>query len=235
MEPQPARRPQKIARRLEEAILRNEFAAKERLPTERALAKRWSVSRSTVREALSLLVAKGLLTRRQGDGTYINDNANRLNIAVWSDMAQHHPDLQANLIEFRHMLERRTAELAATRHDVKDRKRLEITAKAVDEAFCTEDPRLQIEADFAFHRTIAEAAHNPLFAYLMASLQTLLWDNMQLTQAGIATDLNHLKTVRTQHAAMARSILKRDAPGAALAAAVHLDYVREINNIAPEG
>jgi GntR family transcriptional repressor for pyruvate dehydrogenase complex len=235
MELQPARRPQKLASRLEEAILRNEFGVKERLPTERALAKRWKVSRSTVREALSLLVAKGLLTRRQGDGTYINDNAGRLNIAVWSDMAQNHPDLQANLIEFRQMLERRTAELAATRHDANDRKRLEAAAKAVEEAFCTVDSHLQIEADFAFHRTIAEAAHNPLFAYLMASLQTLLWDNMQLTQAGLDTDLDHLKIVRTQHAAMARSILKRDAPGAALAAGVHLDYVRQINDIRLDG
>ena len=234
MEAQPARRSQKLARRIEEAILHSEFAPNERLPAERALALRWKISRSTVREALGLLVAKGLLTRRQGDGTYINDGAQRLNIAVWTDMAQHHLDLQANLIEFRQMLERRTAELAAMRHDARDRKKLEAAAQAVDAAFSVKDRHLQMEADFAFHRAIAEAAHNPLFAYLMASLQVLLRDNMQLSLAGIDASLGHVKAVRTQHVALTRAILKRDAPAAALASEVHLDYVRRINHLDPD-
>jgi GntR family transcriptional regulator, transcriptional repressor for pyruvate dehydrogenase complex len=229
---QRAARPHALARQLEEAILHNELKPGERLPSERDLTGQWQVSRSTVREALGLLVAKGLLTRRHGGGTYVNDSAQRLNIAVWSDMAQHHPDLQADLLEFRHMLERQTAELAAVRHNARDRRKLESAAAAVDLAFTKDDPKRVIESDFAFHRAIAEAAHNPLFAYLMASLQSLLRDNIQFSLAGLDSGPGHSQAVRSQHAALVRSILKRDPIAASRAATEHLEYVRvEINHI----
>jgi GntR family transcriptional regulator, transcriptional repressor for pyruvate dehydrogenase complex len=230
---QPAGLPQKLALRIERAILHNEYQPGARLPTERTLAQRWKASRSTVREALSLLVAKGMLTRRQGDGTYVNDSTQRLNIAVWSDMAQHHPDLQADLLEFRHMLECRTAQLAALRHDAQDRKKLESAAAAVDAAYAGSDPKQQLDSDFAFHRAIAEAAHNPLFAYLTTSLQALLHDNMRFSLAGLdAAAATHARALRSQHAALLKSILKRDAAAAATAATGHLDYVIEqINHL----
>lgn len=225
-------RSQKLARKIEEAILHNEFDPGQRLPSERDLALQWKVSRSTVREALGLLQAKGLLTRRHGGGTFVNDSARRLNIEVWSDMAEHYPDLQADLLEFRRMLERHTAELAALRHNAKDRKHLESAAAAVDLAHATGDREQVLVADFAFHRAIAEAAHNPLFAYLMASLQSLLRENMRFTLAGLSANPGHFKAVRAQHAALVNNILKRDPAGASTAAAAHLDYVQvEINHI----
>ncbi|HLI58559.1 MAG TPA: GntR family transcriptional regulator [Solirubrobacteraceae bacterium] len=41
------------------------------VPTERELAGAWQTSRTTVRQALSDLVAEGRLVRRQGSGTYV--------------------------------------------------------------------------------------------------------------------------------------------------------------------
>ncbi|CAM5311316.1 LacI family transcriptional regulator [Streptomyces spiroverticillatus] len=46
-----------------------------RLPTEQQLAKEQGVSLNTVRRAVDLLVADGLVYRRQGSGTYIADDA----------------------------------------------------------------------------------------------------------------------------------------------------------------
>jgi GntR family transcriptional regulator len=43
-----------------------------RLPSETELGKSLKVSRATVRTALAILAADGLIIRRQGDGTYIN-------------------------------------------------------------------------------------------------------------------------------------------------------------------
>jgi Transcriptional regulators len=45
------------------------------LPPERELARALGVSRSTLRRALDLLEAEGLLTRRQGSGTYAAQGA----------------------------------------------------------------------------------------------------------------------------------------------------------------
>ena len=224
--PQPARRPRTIADRLEQAILSGEFRPKERLPAERTLAARWKVSRATVREAIAELAARGLLVRRQGDGTYLNDAEQRLGVEVWVDMASRHPDLQTHILEFRQMLERRAAELAAVRHRPADRRRLEKAEAAVDAAFTSGDHHAQIEADMALHRVIAECAHNPVFSYLMKSLQDIMRDHMKLTLAGSTHRSMKIEAVRSQHAALVQAILRRDVAGAAKASEHHLEYVR---------
>ena len=57
-----------------------------RMPSEQELAKEFRVSRATVRIALTALASLGLVVRKQGDGTYINDHKNGKNslmTAIW--------------------------------------------------------------------------------------------------------------------------------------------------------
>lgn len=51
------------------------YAADSRLPAEHKLAEELGVSRPTLRTTLAKLEAEGLITRRQGDGTYVNKHA----------------------------------------------------------------------------------------------------------------------------------------------------------------
>jgi GntR family transcriptional regulator len=62
---------QQLRRALREAIADNRLAAEEALPPERELAEEFGVSRITVRKALDALVGEGMLTRRQGAGTFV--------------------------------------------------------------------------------------------------------------------------------------------------------------------
>ena len=62
---------QQLQRALRDAITENRLAADEALPPERDLAEEFGVSRITVRKALDALVSEGLLTRRQGAGTFV--------------------------------------------------------------------------------------------------------------------------------------------------------------------
>ncbi|MGI6541276.1 MAG: GntR family transcriptional regulator [Bacillota bacterium] len=59
-----------IASQLKNDIVRGAFPDN-RLPTEEELSQRFGVSRNTIREALSMLEMDGLITRRQGVGTFI--------------------------------------------------------------------------------------------------------------------------------------------------------------------
>ncbi|MBW2145969.1 MAG: TRAP transporter substrate-binding protein DctP [Deltaproteobacteria bacterium] len=52
-------------------ILSGKLLPNERLPSENELKQRYSVSRFTVQHALRLLVSEGLVTRRQGLGTFV--------------------------------------------------------------------------------------------------------------------------------------------------------------------
>jgi len=62
---------QKLQQALREAIQNRVLAPDEALPPERDMATEFAVSRITVRKALDGLVSEGLLTRRQGAGTFV--------------------------------------------------------------------------------------------------------------------------------------------------------------------
>ncbi len=60
-----------IAEDIQHKIQTGEYRADERLPQEKELCKQYDASRITVREALDLLVSRGLITRRRGAGTFV--------------------------------------------------------------------------------------------------------------------------------------------------------------------
>lgn len=61
----------RLAAILREKVHQGEFAVGEALPSERDIAERMAVSRVTVRKAIDLLMREGVLSRKQGSGTYV--------------------------------------------------------------------------------------------------------------------------------------------------------------------
>lgn len=55
---------------LEEQIMKGYY--KDKIPSERELMEMYSVSRSTVREAISILVREGILEKKHGKGTFVS-------------------------------------------------------------------------------------------------------------------------------------------------------------------
>jgi GntR family transcriptional regulator len=90
-------RPKPIAEQVE-IILRGkirggEFPPGGRLPSESDLATQFGVSRATIRTVLATLEAERLITRRQGDGTYINKRVMEINTRMGDEW------------DFKHMIE----------------------------------------------------------------------------------------------------------------------------------
>jgi GntR family transcriptional regulator len=71
---------QQLHRALRDAIADNRLPAEEALPPERELAEEFGVSRITVRKALDALVGEGMLTRRQGAGTFVAPHADEARV-----------------------------------------------------------------------------------------------------------------------------------------------------------
>ena len=61
----------RISRDISKSIAAGEYAPGARIPSEAALAERYGVTRMTVRQAVDGLISEGLVTRRQGSGTYV--------------------------------------------------------------------------------------------------------------------------------------------------------------------
>jgi GntR family transcriptional repressor for pyruvate dehydrogenase complex len=146
----------------------------ERLPSEREIATRYSVSRPVVREALRALQERGLVEIMPGRGTFVrgltaNDLARPMDRLLRNQATPHH------LVEARTMLEGRAAELAALRATPED---LTEIVKAY-EAFEAADSILdRVRADIAFHAAIARASHNPVLDTMFRSVSIFVIELM---------------------------------------------------------
>lgn len=67
-----------IAIRLEQKIASGEFPIDSQIPSERDLARTYGTSRTTMRQALSVLEKSGILERRRPDGTFVRDKPAKL-------------------------------------------------------------------------------------------------------------------------------------------------------------
>jgi GntR family transcriptional regulator len=64
---------------MRERIRQQDYAPGQRLPAESELAEEFGVSRATIRSVLARLDVEGLIIRKQGDGTYINERLPEVN------------------------------------------------------------------------------------------------------------------------------------------------------------
>jgi len=72
-----------IVRQIQGLIAERQLQPGDRLPSERELAELLSVSRASVREALRVLSAMGLVEVRSGDGTFVRQAPAPVDPAVW--------------------------------------------------------------------------------------------------------------------------------------------------------
>ena len=215
-----------VARDLEQRILEGSLKAGDRLPSERTLALELNISRPSLREAMQKLVAKGLLETRHGGGTVVTNRLQATFSDPWQDMMQTHPMLQADMLEFRHMLEGEAAMLAAERATDVDLERIDAAYAALEQAYDSGDMAACVATDVAFHQAIADASHNTLIGHLVASL-------MRVIHGHVSDNLVHLhalpkqwEQLRAQHRAIWESVRQRVADDAMRVSREHINFVR---------
>ena len=81
-------RHEQISDWLHEQIKQGHFEPNDRLPSERELCEQFSVSRITVRRALQTLENAGLIYRRQGLGSFVEDSRLQQGLAYLTDFTQ---------------------------------------------------------------------------------------------------------------------------------------------------
>jgi GntR family transcriptional regulator, transcriptional repressor for pyruvate dehydrogenase complex len=138
------------------------------MPSERELAATFKVSRPTVREAVHVLEALGLLEVRHGDGTYVTKNPSALPSRMLKQMIEGDDLLLLDMVEVRKEFEVRNAELAAEQATEEDIRHL---AEVLDtiEADLRAD-RNEAERDIEFHLAVAEASHNRIRLFITTSM-----------------------------------------------------------------
>ena len=147
------------------------------LPREPILAAELNVSRTVLREALKVLVSKGLVESRPKVGTRVRNQRHwhllDPDVLAWRCEVMPTDDFVQKLVEMREILEPAAAAAAAKRCTAEQLSRLDDAYVSMANAGSLED---WTSADLAFHEAMLEATNNELmislFALIEASMRT---------------------------------------------------------------
>jgi DNA-binding FadR family transcriptional regulator len=195
-----------------------------RLPSERALAERYRVSRATVREALVALELSGAVQTHGGSGTFIVDLAEAG--ADSATPAAIEDESPADIMQARLLLEPVVARLSATRWDRPGLARIARPLRTVERAAQVGSLDLHPgRADREFHAAIAAACRNPALTKAMEPLYRMmaqnLWEGVKQQQWTAALTAQ----MATEHRAIYDAIRVRDPDRAAFEAERHIRSV----------
>lgn len=210
---------ERIYARVVESILRGDFGAGGKLPTEGELASRFGVSRPTVREALSRLRSDGVIATRRGSGSHVVAPAGGAGTAGTPPIGSL-ADIE-RYYAFRICVEAGAAAAAAEYRDAADLEAIRDSFDALNAAM--EGGQPGIEQDVRFHFAIARAAHNPFFLSTIETTVAPIRQFMEL--ANSVTDKKspeRVRTVQAEHQAIVDAIARRDPRDAAEAVRLHV-------------
>lgn len=215
---------EQIVGQIQEAIRDGALGEGDRLPTERELAETFGVSRSVVREAIKVLTAQGLVESRQGSGLYVrNRPIESITRAIVLSVS---PDADSveRLFEFRRLLERDAARLAAERATDQQIEALDRALASFDERGARPDWEVFGQVDDALHDVIAEAAGNPYLQLMVASVRALMRDVVVL----VAENPGSIDEAMRHHRSIRDAIAGRDAERAAAEMDRHIAYTASV-------
>ena len=202
---------------LRELIADGTLRPGDRLPSEGELCERLGVSRGSLREAIRMLAALGVLDTRHGSGSYVSElNAADLIKALSLTVGLLPLESIIELYELRRALEAHAASLAAARIDDETVARLDRVLTALEAE--TDDER-QSDLDHEFHMGVAAVAGNAALANLLDVLRA----RSRAYRIFSTQDAARIKVLSDAgHRAVLRGLEARDPVAASAAAAGHV-------------
>ena len=206
---------------LEMITLQKRFSPGDKIPTENELCAELGVSRTTLREAIHVLVSQNLLEARRGKGTFVTPAAAQVNDYGFSHLDQVQGELR-DLFELREIFEPSAARLACRRATPEEM--AEILARGEDVDRCIRQGQDRTEADREFHAAIVRATHNAFMMRLLPMIN-------QAVAAAITSGQHKdqlAEDTRRDHALLMDFFRKGDAEGAGHAMAIHMHHSMDV-------
>lgn len=176
--------PERIADKIEELVINQTFKKGEKIPNEAELSSMLNVGRSTVREAIKILVAKNILEIRRGAGTFVREDAGIMEDPLGFRFASNHKKLALDLCEIRMMVEPQLAAMAAQHATEEDVEQLQELCDAVAELI-----RKKLNygtKDIEFHTKIANCTGNMVVPRLVPIINTGIDTYVGITNFSLA-------------------------------------------------
>lgn len=216
---------EQVADQLRELIVSGSLAPGERLPVESALARDFGVSRATIREALRVLAAQGLVRTSKGatGGSFVTlPTVDHISSFVEANVGllteTRHVTLE-ELLEARELVEVPAARLAAVRRSDADLERLRSTVPS-DELELGSVEEFTYNAEF--HSCVLEASRNTLLTVSAQPIFTVLQTHL----ARSALPRSFHVSIHAHHLRILEAVEAGDADGAAAEMRDHLAFLR---------
>lgn len=209
-----------IAAKLRREISRGTLTARERLLPERELADVYSVSRSTIREALNKLAQEGLVEIKRGSGTYVTPDQTPM-----SDISQLVENARPlEMIDARFALEPHLCRLAVLHARSMDLDAMERLVDAMEVDLL--DPIEFSTADKKFHSLLAQSTGNSLLIWFNTQITSVRnqeeWERMRHLTLNVDT----MAVYNKQHRHILNAIRTREPERAASLMKEHLETAR---------
>lgn len=218
---------QSVVKQVELLILRGILRPGERLPAERDLAERLSVSRPSLREAIGNLSDKGLLETRAGAGVFVADVLGSAFSPALVTLFGDHDEAVFDYIAFRRDMEGLAAERAATVGSDTDLRIINTIFVKMEAAHPKRNPTDEARLDAEFHLSIIEASHNVVMLHMMRSMFDLLREGVFYNRSVMFKQRTNRADLLDQHRAINDALQARDPVAARHAVVSHLNYVEQ--------
>ena len=197
-----------VSRRIREEIVSGRVAVGAELPSEKELGRDLGVGRSTVREALRILQAQGLLS----GGETVSTARPRVSAEQTLSMAAHTMEnvLRLGQVPLDDLVDLRVLiESAAIRDAAKGGDRPSI-AKAREALVVMKTPRIDVQtfraADFTFHRSLAAASGNVAFGLVMGVLRGAISAHLGEALLRVSNATTTMSALTRQHEAILSAV-----------------------------
>jgi DNA-binding FadR family transcriptional regulator len=185
-------RPAQVAEAIKDFIVREGLQPGDRLPSEPELIERFAMAKGTIREALRLLDAQGLVKSRTGPGggTFVHEVSQERAEALLANYFYFKDLTISDIYQIRRVLEPElVADLAGSLSPRVLTELREILALYEEPAQTDEEERDQHVATLRFHKRLADQSANPLLSFLIGFMLTILTDITVYRE--LYTPINH--------------------------------------------
>ena len=224
---QPEKLSSSVVRQIELLILRGILRPGERLPSERELSERMGVSRPSLRDAISELQDRNLLTSKANAGIFVADVLGSAFSDSLVQLFANHDEAVFDYIAFRRDLEGMAAERAANHGTDTDLKVVQTVFDKMEAAHLKRNPEEEAQLDVEFHLAIIDASHNIIMLHMMRSMLQLLREGVFYNRAIMFKQRLNRATLLDQHRAINTALQSRDPKAARAAVESHLSFVED--------
>ncbi|TXK76719.1 FadR/GntR family transcriptional regulator [Paenibacillus sp. N3.4] len=151
---------------IESLIESGDWPVGKKIPAEPELVTDLHVSRNTLREGIKALCHTGVLTTRQGDGTYVTSSS-MLGAAIQRRLRK---SSLLDTLEVRNALEQEAARLSAERRTEEDLEKILYYQRKCNSFTAARDIESYVAADMKLHQTIVESTGNQMLIDLYAHI-----------------------------------------------------------------